>query len=126
MANPAIPADIESRWRPLTTAEAGVASVRLDDAWRKLQRDVPGIEDRFAADPDLRAEAVKVLADAVARLLRNGETPRKGSFGIDDHTRSWEYDETYSSSHLYFTDDELEGLTPTIDPRARAYSVMPS
>lgn len=135
MTNPAMFGDIESRWRPLTPAEQTIAETRLEDAWRKLKRDVrklnpdaPDLESRFAIEEDLEAEAVKVLADSVARLLRNADTARKGSVTLDDRSRSWEYDEDYSSSQLYFTDDELAGLAPVTGgrDRPRAFSVMPS
>lgn len=119
--------DIEARWRPLTSAELPVAQTRLADAWRRLKREVPGIEDRFATEPDLEDDAIQVLADAVIRVLQALERGgmRKGSVGVDDATRSWELDASISTS-LYFTDDELAGLSPSGDDRPRVYSVMPS
>lgn len=128
MSNPAQLTDVEDRWRPLTTSETTVATTRLDDAWRKLQRDVPDIEARFATEPNLQSDAIQVLADSVIRVLQALERGgiRKGSIGVDDATRSWELDASISGS-LYFTDDELAGLMPGGgDDRARAYSVMPS
>lgn len=128
MANPATTADIESRWRSLSTAEETVAATRLDDAWRKLKKDVPDLEARMATDDDLAADAVRVLADSVIRVLqsisRNGL--RKGSIGVDDGSTSWELDASIQTG-LYFTDDEIADLSSTgRRTRARAFSVQPS
>lgn len=130
MTNPATTGDIESRWRPLTPSETIVADTRLEDAWRKLRRDIPDLEARIDADAsgDLTAETVRVLADAVIRVLlaaaRNGL--RKGSVGVDDGTASWELDASVQAS-LYFTDDEIADLSVTGRRRSvRAYSVQPS
>lgn len=130
MANPATPADIESRWRPLTTAEESVAATRLDDAWRKLKRLVPDLEHRMVDDADLTEDAIQVLADAVIRLLQflaaSAVGQRKGSVAVDDGSRSWELDAAIQAA-LYFTDDELEGLTGSGETfTARAYSVSPA
>jgi hypothetical protein len=128
MANPAVYGDIEARWRPLAPAEQTVATTRLDDAWRKLKKDVPDLESRMAGDDDLTADAVRVLSDAVIRVLqsvaRNGV--RKGSTGVDDATTSWELDASVQAG-LYFTDDEIADLASTgRRKRARAFSVQPS
>ena len=128
MTNPAQTEDIESRWRTLTTAETPIAQTRLDDAWRKLRRDVPGIEARFATEGELQEDAVQVLADAVIRVLqaneRNGD--RRGSVTIDDSTRSWERDDSVRSD-LYFTEAELASVrAPAEEFRPRAFSVQPS
>lgn len=130
MPNPAATSDVESRWRPLSAPETVIAETRLDDAWRKLRRDVPDLEIRIAADTtgDLMAETVRVLADSVIRVLlavaRNGL--RKGAVGIDDGTSSWELDASVQSS-LYFTDDEIADLSSSgRRRRARAFSVQPS
>ena len=128
MTNPATTADIESRWRPLTPAEATVATTRLDDAWRKLKRDLPTLESRMVGNADLEADTVRVLADAVIRVLqanaRNGL--RKGAVAVDDGSTSWELDATFRAD-LYFTDEEYADLSDTGRPRrARAFSVQPS
>jgi hypothetical protein len=128
MANPATTADIVARWRPLTAAETIVAGTRLEDAWRKLKKDVPDLETRMATDSDLTDDAIRVLADAVIRVLQSNERNgvRKGSIGVDDASRSWELDASIQAS-LYFTDDEIADLSSTGRRRgARAYSVRPS
>jgi hypothetical protein len=128
MANPAVTDDIESRWRPLTSAELVVAQTRLDDAWRKLKKDVPDLETRMVGNDDLTADAIRVLADSVIRVMqsaaRNGL--RKGAVGVDDGSTSWELDASIQTG-LYFTDDEIADLSTTgRRKRARAYSVQPS
>lgn len=128
MASPTSTDDIESRWRSLTDAEIPVAETRLEDAWRKLKRDVPGIEARMGTEPDLPDDVDQVLADAVIRVLqaleRNGT--RRGSVTIDDSSRSWEADDSVRSD-LYFTDAELASVRPTSEERRpRAFSVLPS
>lgn len=128
MANPATTADIESRWRPLSAAEQSVADTRLDDAWRKLRREVPNIEARFDAEPDLEADAIQVLSDAVIRVLLANERSglRRGSVTIDDHSRTWEVEESIRSD-LYFTEAELASLLPVAESGGpRAFSLMPS
>ena len=125
MANPATTADIESRWRPLTSAEELVAGTRLDDAWRLLKRLVPDLETRMATDDDLEADAIQALSEAVIRLLRNPEGIRRGSIQVDDASRSFEYGSSDTDS-LYFTDEQITALSgATVTTRARAYSVTP-
>lgn len=128
MANPATTADIVSRWRPLTSAEETVATTRLEDAWRKLKRDIPDLESRMVGNADLTADAVRVLADAVIRVLQSNARGglRKGSVGVDDGSSSWELDSSIRSD-LYFTDEEYTDLSSTgRRRRARAFSVQPS
>lgn len=127
MASPATTIDIVNRWRPLTTAENVVAQTRLDDAWRKLKRDVAGIEARMAADPDVAAEVVRVIADAVIRVLRNPDGIRRGTVALDDASRTFDYGDSGGAVGLYFTDDEIADLSvPGQRKRSRAFSVMPS
>lgn len=127
MPNPADTGDIEARWRPLTSDEETVAETRLDDAWRKLKKDISGLEDRMESDADLTADVIRVLADSVIRVLqansRNGL--RKGTVSVDDGTASWELDGSFQAA-LYFTDDELSDLSTSGRRRGpRAYSVQP-
>ena len=128
MPNPAAVSDIEARWRSLTTAETTVATTRLADAWRKLKKDVPGIEARMVGDDDLTADVVRVLSDAVIRLLQSAERGglKRGTVQVDDGSTTWEADD-YARSQLYFTPEELGDLTTTGAPRRpRAYSVQPT
>lgn len=128
MPNPAAVADIEARWRSLSTTETNIAETRLDDAWRKLKREIPDLETRMAGNSDLAADVVRVLADAVIRILQSTarDGVRKGSVGVDDGQASWELDSGIQIG-LYFTEDEYADLSATGKrKRARAFSVMPS
>lgn len=128
MTNPATTADIEARWRSLTDAEATVAGTRLDDAWRKLKKDIPDLESRMTDDADLTADVIRVLSDAVIRVLRSNARDglRKGTVGVDDGTLGWEVDPSIQEA-LYFTDSEYADLSTTGRRRgARAFSVQPT
>lgn len=128
MPNPATTADIEARWRSLTDAETTIATTRLEDAWRKLKKDIPTLEARMVDDEDLTADVVRVLSDAVIRLLQSNERGglKRGTVQVDDGSTTWEADD-YARSALYFTESELGDLTPTGKTgRTRAFSVMPS
>lgn len=128
MANPATTGDIEARWRPLSQAESAVAETRLDDAWRKLKRDIPDLEARMVGDDDLTADVVRVLADAVIRLLRSAVSDglKRKTVAVDDASATYERDTDYDRASLYFTESELGDLSSNSKPgRVRAYSVMP-
>lgn len=128
MANPATTDDIVNRWRPLTALETTVAETRLDDAWRKLKRDIPDLESRMVDNADLTADVIRVLADAVIRLLQSvaRDGLRKGTVSVDDGTAGWELDASIQAS-LYFTDEEYADLSSTGRRRKpRAFSVIPS
>ena len=129
MTSPATTADIVSRWRPLTVQESTIADTRLEDAWRKLKRDVPGdLESRMVGNDDLTADTIRVLADAVIRVLEALERKglRKGSVGVDDGTASWELDASVRRE-LYFTVEELADLSETGKRKpVRVFSVQPS
>lgn len=128
MPNPASTDDVAARWRPLAAAEDEIAETRLEDAWRKLKRDVSDLEERMVGNADLTADVVRVLSDAVIRVLqglaRNGL--RKGTVAVDDGSMGWELDASVQTS-LYFTDAELGDLSASgVRRRARAFSVQPT
>lgn len=129
MANPATPADIESRWRLLTSDEFTIAETRLDDAWRKLKRDILDLESRMVGDDDLTADVVRVLADAVIRLLRSAQSDglKRRTVAVDDGSATYERDTDYDRASLYFTESEMADLSGNVTSgQARAFSVMPS
>lgn len=108
MTNPATTADLEARWRPLSTQETTNGTTFLEDAWRMLRKRIPTLEADIAADEtgDLAAEVVRVEATAVLRVMKNPEGKRQES--IDDY--AWTRDQAVSAGLLYFTDDELADL----------------
>jgi len=108
--------------------ETTIATTRLDDAWRKLKKDVLSLETRMAGDDDLTADVVRVLADAVIRLLQSNERSglKRGTVQVDDGSTTWEADD-YVRAALYFTESELADLSPTGKTgSARIFSVIPS
>lgn len=125
MPNPATTADIESRWRPLSTQETVNAQTFLADAWRMLKRDLTtsgiDIEAEIATDTDLEAEVVRVMATAVLRVMKNPDGKRQEA--IDDY--SWTRDQAVSAGLLYFTSDELGDLFPGTNTRGQAFTIDP-
>lgn len=125
MANPATPADIEARWRPLTDQETTNAQTFLDDAWVMLKRRMAAvdvdIEAVIAEDEDLSADVIRVLCASVLRVLKNPDGKRRES--IDDY--SWERDEAVSAGLLYLDDDDLDALVPGTGSQGRAFTIDP-
>lgn len=118
MANPATTADLEARWRPLSSQESTNGQTFLDDAWRMLRRRLPNLETDIATDTDLSAEVVRVECQAVLRVLKNPEGKRQES--IDDY--SWTRDQVVSAGLLYFTDAEIDSLATDPSTRGGAFS----
>lgn len=108
MPNPAMPADIEARWRPLTPAERSVAATYLDDAWWLLLARRPTLEADMESSTVLVGNVVRVLASMVLRVLLNPEG--KSEESIDDYR--YRRDALVSSGVLHVTDDELGTVTP--------------
>ncbi|HET7386979.1 MAG TPA: Gp19/Gp15/Gp42 family protein [Nocardioidaceae bacterium] len=117
MANPAALSDLENRWRPLSTQEQTNGQTFLDDAWRMLRRRVTNLETNIATDTDLHDEAVRVIAQAVLRVMKNPDGKRQES--IDDY--AWTRDQAVSAGLLYFTDQEINDLIPGEDTRRGAW-----
>jgi hypothetical protein len=108
MANPATSTDVENRWRSLTPDEVVIVETLLDDAWAMLRRRRPTLEADIAASTVSEADAVRILANMVLRVMKNPEGKR--SEQIDDY--SYTRDNTLSSGELYVTAEELADLTP--------------
>lgn len=105
MPNQATSADVASRWRPLTDAEATIADTLLGDVWRMIVRRIDDVDTRMAeatTGADYTADVVMVQANAVMRVLKNPDGLRQES--IDDY--SWTRDRAISSGALHITDDE--------------------
>lgn len=123
MTNPATPADVAARWRPLTDAESTVADTLLEDAWRMLGRDYKAaagtsLDDAMTADPDLSPEVVRILANAVMRVLKNPDGLSQEQ--IDDYS----YQRNGASSGELFIDtDDLAALLGQADTAGRAFSI---
>jgi hypothetical protein len=124
MANPATTDDLESRWRPLSAQEAINGQTFLDDAWRMLRRRFPDLADDIAAgDTDLSDEAVRIMATAVLRVMKNPDGMRQES--IDDY--SWTRDQAVSAGLLYISDAEFDSLYPDGNTTgAYSFSMLPT
>lgn len=124
MTNPATPADIEARWRPLTAAETTVATTLLDDAWRMLGRDYKAasgtsLDDAMTADPTLSPEVVRILANSVKRVLVNPDGMQQESIDDYSYTRSGKA----AAGELYIDDEDLAALLGMADNPGRAFSI---
>lgn len=128
--NPATVADVQSRFlRTLTEDEERVATTLLSDAWDDLTTKIPDLEDRITSgDIILTSKAVRVVSQAVIRVLKNPNARKQESRGLDDSQRSWTLDDSVASGELYFTDEELDSLLAAGDTSTtgKAFSVMPS
>lgn len=120
-ANPALPADVEARWRPLSVAEMAVVAVLLEDAWLILKARISGAEARLDAATLSPQLVVAVEAAMVLRVMRNPDGLRQES--IDDY--SWTRDNAVSSGLLYLSDDELAMLEPA-GAVSGAFTITPS
>lgn len=118
------PEDVESIWRPLTDAEKATVEGLARYAWLILARDVPGLADRIASDPDLEELARFEIAMALKRVLVNPDFTRQMSTTIDDATVSRTVDQAVSAGLLYFPEDALARLRPR--RRSGAFSINPS
>lgn len=103
MANPALIADLEARFRPLSDAEKTNAQAWLDDAWEELLVRVPDLEARMSDGRTSAGMVRRVVAAMVVRVLRNPDAIRQ--WGVDDAT--FTRDTLLSSGVLYATEDEV-------------------
>lgn len=112
--NPATLADVtEGFERPLSDLEDRAASRWLQEAWRILNRDVPGVSARLDFLPDAEGylaadDVVDVLAAMVRRVLRNPDGTRSWS----DDTHQETIDAALSSGELYVSEREKARLAP--------------
>lgn len=125
--NPATLVDVtEGFERPLSLLEQGAAARWLQEAWRILNRDVPGVAARLdfpsTAEGFLAADdVVDVLAAMVRRVLRNPDGTRSWS----DDTHQETIDAVLSSGELYVTDREKARLAPSsAAPAGGLYSIQ--
>ncbi len=87
MPNPTRLADIEARWRRLTQAEEITAAARVDDVWSELTARLPTLESRLAAGLVPAGLVVRVVSDAVLRVLKNPDGFRTETVGGWSGTR---------------------------------------
>ncbi len=127
MSNPATTADLVARWRLLSAQETTNGTTFLADAWRMLKRrynaldDAADLDTAIAADADLSAEVVRVLATAVLRVMKNPDGKRQEA--IDDY--SWQRDQAVSAGLLYISDEEFGDLIPGSEGPSGAFMIDP-
>ena len=104
-------ADIETRWRVLTTEEEDIGLIRLLDAERKLRLRRPKLLAFYTAlgagvpKEDLLETIRAVLAGSVIRYLRNPDVNNRQDIGADGSIGIG-FD-TLTNGGIYFTDEEL-------------------
>ncbi len=108
MANPAIVADIEARWRPLDAQETTNAEAFLGDAWALLLSRRPNLEADITAATVSTDNVVRVVVAMVLRILKNPDGKLEES--IDDYR--YRRDALVASGTLHVTSDELADITP--------------
>lgn len=108
MANPASIADIEARWRPLSTQETINAAAFLEDAWAYLLGRRTGLEADLSAGTVSTANAVRVVCAMVLRVLKNPDGWE------DEAVDDWRGKRAaaIASGELYATSSELADVTP--------------
>lgn len=106
------PADIEGRWRPLTTAETATIPGKSEDAWTRIVATVPALEEHLAAELVSEATVKSVMVSMIVRVLKNPDSVRTHQESIDDSSESRTLDSAVSTGELYVTDYEIGLLTP--------------
>lgn len=109
----AVAKDVADRWRPLTTAQTTVADSRLEDASALLRLAFPDIDTRAAAKPPLAALAKSRVVDAVIRVLRNPDGAKQVQETIGPRSYGLTFPDG-TPTGVFFTDDELDPLRPTV------------
>ena len=109
MLNPAAPSDLANRGYNGPASET-VQQTRLNEAWRALRREIPGLIDQIRSGDLEEADAVDVICAATMRVLRNPEGFESESTSIDDYQESFRRAD--ASIDLYFTAAELRRLQP--------------
>ncbi len=128
MLNPASIDDLIGRWHPYPfhgdSAGELAAQIKLDQAWRALRDELPGLVARIDSG-DVQAESVvDVVIDATLRAMRNPEGYVEGSESVDDYSESWKTDPASQSNDMFFTRAELRRLSPRASGAA-AFTIRP-
>lgn len=114
--------DVASRWRTLTTAEEDVAETLLDDASAMLREAVTGIDALITAGDIDRATALRVVAFAVIRAMRNPGGVESRTHSIDDYTTTERY-AADARGQLYLSSEDFAAVTPA--GSSEAFTITP-
>ncbi len=116
--------DVANRWRPLSPAEAVVATARISDAEDELQYQ---LSLRGMTQPLTDARWVRrykrTVSDMVRRYLLNPEAWLSESVQIDDYMKTRRRDSAVSAGLLYVTDEEVDTLLPKPRRRRGAFTI---
>lgn len=110
MTSPVSTTAIETRWRPLTEAEAIVAATLLDDAWSLLLRRDSSIDTRWTDDTLDHQLVAQVLAAMVIRVMRNPDQHRSRQETVGPFGQSFTLSQGDDENRLIVTVEELEML----------------
>lgn len=103
--------DVKTRsTRAISESQKPWVEAKLGDAWEMLKAKVPGLVERIESEDLSNSLVVAILAEAVIRVLKNPNSVR--STGIDDAQVTIDY--TVASGRLYFLDEELALLMPSV------------
>lgn len=103
--------DVKTRsTRAISESQKPWVEAKLGDAWEMLKAKVPGLVERIESEDLSNGLVVAILAEAVIRVLKNPNSVR--STGIDDAQVTIDY--TVASGRLYFLDEELALLMPSV------------
>lgn len=123
MADFATADDVAGVWRTLTLDEEVVAGNLVTYASAIVRRHVLDIDARIAAGDLDAALATLVVAEMVARKLKNPDGYRSETESIDDYAHTVTRDGDLAPGGLFITDTELATLRKD---RSRSFSVAPS
>lgn len=116
--------DVQDRWRTLSPDEQTRATTNIADASAIIRSVIPDIDARIEADTaewvaagntgigNLGRTALRIVADAVIRVMTNPDGARRVQETIGDKAYTLDYGEGRVSG-LFLTDTELGPLQPS-------------
>lgn len=112
MAAFATPADVEARWRPLTSAEQLVAATLLGDASGMVRARWTDVDARLASGALTADDVTRVVANMVKRAMINGPTE-----GVEQQSQGagpWNLTQKFANpnANLYFTAEDVRLFEP--------------
>lgn len=113
MADPfATYADVEARWRTLTSAEQTVATTLLADASDMIRSRWADVDSRIAAASLDASSVVRVVANMVKRAMIIGDN--EGLESRSETAGPFAYSDKFANpnGNLYFTQDDLRLFEP--------------
>lgn len=102
--------DVQERWRPLTSAEQGVATALLGDVSDMIRARFPDVDARIANGSLTAATVKRIAASAVKRAMINS-----GSEGLESRAQTagpFSVSDKFANpaGNLYLTSDDIRLL----------------